>query len=71
MEKKCTRTTQKRKLSIFECTSKVFADCLTGTFDIKKKARWNQIEQEQHQEKLTYLKRKIQIMKRLKELEKS
>ncbi len=71
MGKKRTRTTRKRKLSISECTSKVSADCLTGTFDVEKEARRNQIEQERHQEELTYLERKIQMMKRLKELEKS
>jgi hypothetical protein len=71
MGKKRTRTTRKRKLSLSEDTSKVSADCLTGTFDVEKEARRNQIEQERHQEELTYLERKIQMMERLKELEKS
>jgi hypothetical protein len=70
-EKKRTRTTRKRKLSISECTSQVSTDCLTDTFDVEKEERRNQIEQERHQEELTYLERKIQMMKRLKELEKS
>jgi hypothetical protein len=37
MRKKHTRVTQKKKLSISEDTSKISTDCLTSTFDVKKK----------------------------------
>ena len=71
IRKKHTRIIQKKKLSIFECISKISADCLTDIFNVKKKKKWNQIEQKQYLKKLTYLKRKIQMMKKLKKLEKS
>ena len=39
MRKKHIRIIQKKKLSISEFTSKIFADCLTDIFDVEKKKK--------------------------------